>query len=434
MRLTKLFFLLIVFTITFFSSCKKDNFEEFIEVGIENTIDAKSESNNTRRIDNNSNCTDYIEKQDISYATRSYIKKVIDLEISGPSFKDLGEPFYSSIISENIESENFDPYIVSYVPFIDKANNIVKSILIFYTDEYGSNYILISRNDIINSNPFSFSFNYNNKDVIKGKEDFLEMFYLFDYFYTCEVNLSSSIARNGGEGWGWWRRLWGLGPKCPDPAGGRNTKPPRCRNSEPAGFGGTHFIFIDGFNFDLPWGIGQGGMSNFPPNIVGNGNNGPLNPSFLDAILLLQMDCDADEVDPDGSGLGGGIDLGSIEPEVLNPAALQIHEQWCYYKEKCLGDELSGVQPLAVPVNHNANYSLNPYYIWGQYFSGNNETFIDVINTEYRCLGNEDLDVLDGAISFLDDFLEGETEIDISTITDAIENGCTAVEFNWARG
>ena len=127
-------------------------------------------------------------------------------------------------------------------------------------------------------------------------------------------------------------------------------------------------------------------------NII-NGGNVPLNPSFLDAILILQMDCDKTSTSDDGDG--AGIDNGVIEEDVLSPSALKIHEQWCYYKKKCLKDEFSGYSPLTPPINLNGGYGSNPYYQWGQDFSSNPYDFFQTINTYYGCVENDDFELIE---------------------------------------
>lgn len=405
----KFYLLFLVAAIALVFSCKKDDFTDLIKEDAKEIVDFDYIfTNSSSFAHGNSNCTDDIEQESVNYAMRSYIKKLIDLDITGPEFKNLGKPFYPSIITDVIDEESRETYAVSYVPLIDQNKELIKSILIFYTTQDGSEYVLLNRNDIQDSEPFSVTFELEGSTIIKRKNDFLEIFDLFDYYYNCQNQ--QELARMP-IGWAWWRKLFKLGPPCPSAEGGNSTRPPgqgfgACLSNV---FGGGHetitnFIFISGFDVGFPWGSGQGGISNFPPNIVGNPGNGPSNPAFLDAILLLQMNCNNSEADPDGAGL----DVGVIEEEVLNPTALAILEQWCYFKDKCIADEFSGFQPLPVPINSNNNAIENPYYKWGEFFSSDSQLFLDIIHSQYGCVSHEDFELVECVAEGYDDFVASQ--------------------------
>ncbi len=348
--------------------------------------DTSNSNYQTTNLTNIDNCTDEIEQDYVNLGMRSYIKKVIDDQIPESEFENHGRPFYSSIITTVVTNDQNDSYAVSIVPFIDEDKGNAKSIMIFNAYSEGSGYVFFNRNEIKKSEPFSFTFDLEGETIVKSKNDFLEIFNLFDYYYNCENQLASNSRF---DPWDWLRRLF---IKCPS-FGNSGSGFLDCLEGIFGGgnSGGINITFIHGFDIGFPWGDGEGGMSGFPPNIVGGGNNGPLNPSFLDAILILQMNCESGE----GSIDGAGIDNGIIEDDILSPTALAIHEKWCYYKDKCLDDEFMGVQPLAPPINLNGNYYGNPYYQWGEYFSSNSELFVDIINTKYGCVDFDELELVE---------------------------------------
>lgn len=124
-------------------------------------------------------------------------------------------------------------------------------------------------------------------------------------------------------------------------------------------------------------GTGTGGGTctgcGHPPVIVGGGNGGPLNPPFVNEILLLQNVClfgDEDNDTDQDSGAGNPLDA---ETE-------QLCANWNRYKEKCLGEDFAGLDLLNEPIFLQSGYGNHPSYIWGELLSTNPTLFNQLIS------------------------------------------------------
>jgi len=72
------------------------------------------------------------------------------------------------------------------------------------------------------------------------------------------------------------------------------------------------------------------GPTGMPAVIAGSGGNSPLNPTFVDEIILLQDDCLFGDDDLDVDSNGG---------DFLDEETIAFCKAWNRYKEKCLGDD-----------------------------------------------------------------------------------------------
>jgi hypothetical protein len=284
------------------------------------------------------------------------------------------EPRYNATISDIIDDQS---EVISLIPIYDESTNITSAIVVFYIHSEGGAYMILDRATFENISDSNIQLDPNDPTDIATKEELMTMFFNFDCYLTCQSNAVTT-----------------RGPECPkfSLSGWEKFKRWFNRTFIRGGYPSGGVIIIGGGEWDLgipgeylngTWGI--------PPlEYCSPSNNGPFNPPFLDALLILQMDCDPD----DGEYVDVGIDYGNIEEEVLSPTALQLHEAWCYYKKKCVSDDFSGVHPLPTPVNFNSNYWDNPYHIWAEYWSENPQVFHDLIGLAHGCQPVDNLDDL----------------------------------------